>query len=135
MDTKRVAKVFCMRGNSILLLLSKHLNKWHLPGGHIQQGETFEDGLCREVKEETGCTLKYFHRVRLTSSSVALYVGKLNNGIIKLSDEHLNHMWIPLKQALSVPVCKFTFRDIRYLQTIMGAVKTASRVDTEEDPQ
>ena len=135
MDTKRVAKVFCMRGNSILLLLSKHLNKWHLPGGHIQQGETFEDGLCREVKEETGCTLKYFHRVRMTSSSVALYVGKLNNGIIKLSDEHLNHMWIPLKQALSAPVCKFTFRDIRYLQTIMGAVKTASRVDTEEDPQ
>jgi len=135
MDTKRVAKVFCMRGNSILLLLSKHLNKWHLPGGHIQQGETFEDGLCREVKEETGCTLKYFHRVRMTSSSVALYVGKLNNGIIKLSDEHLNHMWVPLKQALNVPVCKFTFRDIRYLQTIMGAVKTASRVDTEEDPQ
>jgi 8-oxo-dGTP pyrophosphatase MutT (NUDIX family) len=135
MDTKRVAKVFCMRGNSILLLLSKHLNKWHLPGGHIQQGETFEDGLCREVKEETGCTLRYFHRVRMTSSSVALYVGRLNSGVIKLSEEHSNYMWVPLKQALSLPVCKFTFRDIRYLQTIMGAVKTASRVDPEEDSQ
>ena len=135
MDTKRVAKIFCMRGNSILLLLSKHLNKWHLPGGHIQQGETFETGLCREVEEETNCKLKYFHRVRMTSSSIALYVGKLQPGVIKLSDEHSKYVWVPLKQALDLPVCKFTYRDIRYLQTIMGAVKTASRVETDDKPQ
>lgn len=121
-----------MRGDNILLLFSKHLNKWHLPGGHIQVGETFETGLAREVEEETGCKLKFFHRIRQTNNNVALYIGRLQSGIMKLSDEHSKHIWVPVGKALNLNVCKFTYRDIRYLQTILSASRKAVAVEPEE---
>lgn len=123
MDTNRVAKIFLLRGDKILLLRSNQLNKWHLPGGHIQQGETYEQGLKREILEETGCELKYYHRIRSVRPNVYLYVGALKNHNITLSSEHNKYMWISWKTALNCDVCRFTRRDIRYLQTIFNAVK------------
>lgn len=133
MDTKKVSKVFCMRGNSILLLHSTYLQKWHLPGGHIQQGETFEAGLVREVEEETGLKLTYFHRIRNLHTNISLYIGRLSKGVITLSSEHDKYIWVPLDKAAQLNVCKFTFRDIRYLQTIVHAVgKTTRDVEIDE---
>jgi len=131
MDTNRVAKIFLLRGDQILLLKSSKLNKWHLPGGHIQQGETYEQGLKREVQEETGCELKYYHRIRSIRPNVYLYIGALKTHTIKLSDEHNKHMWISWRNALNCDVCRFTHRDIRYLQTIFNAVKRHAHNNTD----
>lgn len=112
--------------------MPKQLGKWHLPGGHVHEDESFEAGLKREVEEETGCKLKFYHKIKPIRSNVCLFIGKLYPGTIKLSDEHSRYVWIPLDEALNLHVCKFTFKDIRYLQTIMGAVKTAIRVEDDE---
>ena len=32
-------------------------NAWVLPGGHLEQNESFEQGICREILEETGITI------------------------------------------------------------------------------
>lgn len=46
--------------DQILLTKSSKLsNKWTMPGGHIEIGEKISDAMAREVKEETGLTVKY----------------------------------------------------------------------------
>ena len=50
------------------LLLVKRANppaqgKWSLPGGRLKSGETSEDGVVREVREETGLDVKVVREV------------------------------------------------------------------------
>ena len=36
------------------LLLMRHADRWDLPKGHLEVGETFREGAARELAEETG---------------------------------------------------------------------------------
>jgi 8-oxo-dGTP pyrophosphatase MutT (NUDIX family) len=40
--------------NRFLLVKGRRSGKWSFPKGHIEQGETALECVCREVKEETG---------------------------------------------------------------------------------
>jgi 8-oxo-dGTP pyrophosphatase MutT (NUDIX family) len=41
-------------GERVLLVRTRNTNKYALPGGGVELGETLEDALRREVREETG---------------------------------------------------------------------------------
>lgn len=54
------------RGDQILLAMKKRgfgAGRWNGYGGKVQQGESVEDGLVREVKEESGIELTDFNPV------------------------------------------------------------------------
>lgn len=46
---------------------------WDLPGGHLGANETFEEGLAREVAEETGLTIEV-DRLLCANKAPGLYV-------------------------------------------------------------
>lgn len=115
------AIIYNNEGKILMLLRSSNAiiepNKWGLPGGHIDPGETPEQAVKREALEETGivvnvvspklskqlsnCTLNFFecrpesneHRVILDAS------------------EHTNHQWVN-KEELQELDCVFDLKDI-----------------------
>lgn len=50
--------VFVLRGDDVLLLFHRKLQKWLPPGGHIDPDELPDDAAIREVHEETGLRVR-----------------------------------------------------------------------------
>jgi len=84
--------------------------KWTFPGGHVEQGETYEQAAIREAKEETDLDVEV---VKLNTEwsfpsktqPGGIVVGKsflckLKSGSIKLSNELEKHQWIDINTSL-----------------------------------
>lgn len=52
-------RAFCFCNGKLLLVYAPEVGKWMPPGGGIEPGETFEQAVVREVKEETN--MKVIH--------------------------------------------------------------------------
>jgi 8-oxo-dGTP pyrophosphatase MutT (NUDIX family) len=48
------AKAVLLDGDKVLLVKHSYMPGWHFPGGGVNHRETIEDGMAREVLEETG---------------------------------------------------------------------------------
>ena len=100
-DSDQIAKAVIRDGNKVLILkrsnhLKKHAGEWDLPGGHVIEGEDMQDGLLREVWEETGLRLlrpeKLYSQGRNT-----YYKAQLPQKKVSLSNEHIDHKLVDIR--------------------------------------
>lgn len=54
-----VATAYVVRGDKTLLLKHRKLGLWLPPGGHVEPGETPDEAVRREVREETGLDIDF----------------------------------------------------------------------------
>lgn len=99
----------------------KWLGNYTVPGGHIELGESVEEAIKREVKEETGLQVK---PVALLSVQEVVYskefssekhfifldfLCRMQSGKVKLDRRELNdYVWIGPKEALKLNLNSFT---------------------------
>ena len=79
------ARGMVLEGGRVLLVRHTYVSGWHLPGGGVEAGETFEKALGRELEEEAAVTLAerpqlfgLYHNVTGATrrDHVALYVAR-----------------------------------------------------------
>lgn len=87
--------------NSVLLIQRRDVPVWVLPGGGIEEGESGEDAIVREVKEEIGVDVQVVRKVGSYTGGffikpVHLYECTIIRGAIKAGDEALDAKYFPL---------------------------------------
>ena len=119
-DIDKIVKAVLVSENAVFLLRrapsESHSDKWDLPGGHLIEGEHPEDGLLREVWEETGLRIK--SPVELYSQGKNTYFkAKMPPGKAKLSDEHTEHAMVHSEELSEYSLPE------KYLNAIKRALK------------
>jgi 8-oxo-dGTP diphosphatase len=110
--------VIANRGRILVLKraprMSYRAGSWDLPGGHLATGESFEDCLLREVKEETALDVAIDRLLGLNSMAPepylqALYACRLTVfQAIKLQpNEHVEHRWATLDELASLELIPY----------------------------
>lgn len=115
---KLSAKVIIRNGDGHCLLLRRssqskgNAGKWDLPGGKVDDGETFDAALLREVREETGLEIR-LDRVagaaqsELPERCIAYIIleGQHISGTVRLSSEHDHHQWVESAAMADIDLC------------------------------
>lgn len=105
-------------GNILLTQSPKWLNKWTLPGGHIEPGETIFEAATREGEEETGLILKPIEITNFgelinspdfirTAHFIYFHVLCDLSGELKLDNNELtDHKWLKPEEALKLDLAE-----------------------------
>lgn len=105
------ALVFRKQGNSYELVLLRHRfgGHWSFPKGHVEKGENERQTALREVKEETGLTIRLLEGFRESveyspkpgiRKQVVYFLGKALGEMLVPQEEEISEVhWFPIDQA------------------------------------
>jgi ADP-ribose pyrophosphatase YjhB (NUDIX family) len=108
------------QGEVLMIRTHKWSNLWGIPGGKVKFGETSEEALTRELKEETNLDISDIRFVlvqdcihstefyRDAHFVLLNYTCKSNSREVRLNDEAEEFRWLSPDAALALPLNKPT---------------------------
>jgi 8-oxo-dGTP diphosphatase len=109
--------------------------KWELPGGKVDQGESFDHALIREVYEETNLKISLEHVVGASEQNLhiirAVHIimsGKIVEGELNLSSEHEGYAWVLIETLPDYELAD-------WLQDYVNQTTGISNIDESEDSE
>ena len=128
MKTLNVVAAIIKKDNKILATkrgYGEFINMWEFPGGKIEQNETKEEALIREIKEELDCTIKptkfalnLEYQYPTFYLKMACFEAVITEGIPKLL-EHNDAKWLKKRQLYEVNWIPADIKIIDYLKDTM----------------
>ena len=112
----------------ILLLRRKDNDKWTMPGGTLDFGESLTDCAIREVREETGLQIRITGLIgtytdphiliaysdgEVRQEFTLVYAAEIESGSLKIDDESKEAAWVPLQSSIDLPLAESQRRRLR----------------------
>jgi len=114
------AVIFNPEGKVLICRAPKWGNKYIIPGGHIETGETMEEALRREIREETRLSIYDIKLISL-KENIPLkkyhknqhfifidFICKTDSSKVILNKEAQEYRWIDLQDIDVYDLCSFT---------------------------
>lgn len=130
-----VVGTFILNAQNQLFLMKSHKwsNLYVVPGGHIEIGETIEEAIVREVKEETNlevnnpdfiCLWEFIQEKEFHEKKHMLfldYVVHTNGNKAVLNEEAEEYLWVERQDIFKLPLEKYTKLTLeQYADKIFG---------------
>ena len=105
-----------------VLLLESPRRGWEYPGGMVEPGETLQDALIREIKEETGADVEITGFIGVCKNIQKDVVNidfscKYIGGELATSDESLHVKWVNKDDALNLVTFPLTKKRLENMLT------------------
>jgi len=120
---QRIAcKAIIVKNDKILLMRESAAHdtnfkagRYQFPGGRIEPGEAFQDGLKREIREETGLEIgigeplfvgEWFPVIKDVPQQIVgiFFLCNAEATAVKLSEEHDDYKWVNLEESKTLPI-------------------------------
>ncbi len=112
MKIKQIAAGIIVNSGKVLLAQRKKGKdlefKWEFPGGKLEEGETLEQCLCRELVEELNLEvtveklfMKSEHIYDFGGFVLNTFIAKCDNPLITKTDAHEQYAWVKPKNLLN----------------------------------
>ncbi|MET1133858.1 MAG: NUDIX domain-containing protein [Aeromicrobium sp.] len=112
-------------GRILLVLRGREPGRglWSVPGGKVEPGETLEEACAREVREETGLTVKVgdeLWSVRLPTGDGREYeihdfAATVTGGTLRAGDDADDAAWFPVEDLATLPLVDSLLDHLRRL--------------------